>query len=175
MTTRLYIATLSTISIGLALFAAVLVGIQHFRVMPDRPTKLPQTAVWRPTVSDGVQILPHGDWVACWEARGHDHCMVTDAKGSPEYDGDFVSTPEHDPVPSARLIPTVSDTVSPWMWSNHAGRLVPLIHLADGTVITPVESVEDLRSYVASVRKFSARLKELPDWAMSHTRASNIE
>jgi hypothetical protein len=166
MTTRIYFSVISAIS-GIAVTAAICLAAARIssQSTPQRPQQLAATAVWRPTPSDQLRLTPHGDWIDCRQDGRQAHCLVTDAKGQPEFDGVFSTLPQDKPLESAQLVPVTSEAIAPWMWSSHAGRLVPMIHLEDGTVLAPSESVPDVQGYVERMLKFSAHLKPVPLYA----------
>ncbi len=173
MTTRLYMCILVGVSAVFVLCVALLAGLKmSSEKRPARPAQMPTDAVWRPTPSEGVVLWPHGDWVSCRDEGLRDHCVLTNAAGEVEYDGEFVPLPGEATVPNARLRPVTSDTISPWMWSQHANRLVPILEMEDGTVLTPAESVDDLRAYVERVQKFSARRVQMRGYPEYHPAGS---
>ena len=173
MSTRLYMWILAGVCACFVLCAALVTGLKmSSEERPARPTRMPVNAVWRPTPSENVTLWPHGDWVNCWDEGTRDHCMLTNAAGEMEYQGDFLSVPGKGPVPNGRLRPVTSDTISPWMWSKHANRLVPIVQMEDGTVLTPAESLEDLRGYVERMQKFSERRTQVPTGLEYHPAGS---
>jgi hypothetical protein len=175
MTTKLYMCILASVCAGFALCVALLTGLKmSSEKTPARPTRMPTSAVWRPTPSESVVLWPHGDWVNCRDEGTRDHCTLTDATGETEYDGYFVPLPGDGSVavPNGRLRPVTSDTISPWMWSKHANRLVPIVQMEDGTVLTPAESVEDLRAYVERMQKLTARPIQVPVYLEYHPAGS---
>jgi hypothetical protein len=147
--------------------AALAVGVCTSRAgqTPPRPQQVSDAAVWRPTPSDSVPFAPHGDWVSCAGAGMTTHCVLTDAEGKREYEGVFQTVPDRRPITAAELQPITSEAYSPWMWSARENRMVPIIHLEDGTVLTPRESVAELRSYVEKIRRFTTQLRPAPVYA----------
>lgn len=175
MTTKLYIGIVVGMS-ALCALCVLLVACLRLRALhsPDRPAKLSASAVWRPTPTESIRLFPHGDWIDCRQEGKWDRCILTDASGNLEYEGKFIPIPENAPMPEVRLLPTDSDTISPWMWSNHANRLVPMIHLENETVLVPAESVSDLRSYIERMQKFEANSTTLPLYLRYHPAASSM-
>ncbi len=174
MSTKLYISIVAGVSCLVVLVVALVAGLRQLaQTSPARPAGLSTQAVWRPTPTETVALFPHGDWVSCWNAGARDHCRLTDATGRSEFDGEFIPVPGGSAVPNARLKPIDSQTISPWMWSRHEGRFVPVIHLEDGTVLAPVASASDLRGYVERVLKFSPRLKPIPIYAQYYHPAGS--
>lgn len=173
MTTKLYMRILVCVCAGFVLCVALLADLKMSSDQPPaRPARMPTDAVWRPTPSESVALWPHGDWVDCWDEGTRDHCVLSNATGEIEYDGDFVPLPGEGPVPNARLRPVTSDTITPWMWSKHANRLVPMMQMEDGTVLTPAGSLEDLRAYVERMQKISARRIRVPAYLHYHPAGS---
>ncbi len=180
MTNRLYLRIL----IGLSTCCVLYVGsVAVLRILADqrpaRPARLAETAIWRPTPSEEVQLSPHGDWIACWRATAHDHCVLTDAHGQVEFESDFDPVSQDpalkdQPLPDARLRPVVSDTITPWMWSTQANRLVPMIQMEDGSVLAPVGSGSDIRSYVKRMEDGNTQVARVPAYLEYHPAGSAI-
>jgi hypothetical protein len=167
MTARTYVILVGCTSAA-AVMAVVAVCLcnQVAWSTPHRPKQVAPQAVWRPTPSESsVALAPHGDWIHCSGEGETAHCVLTDAQGKPEYEGAFQTLPDPRPISPSELHPVASDLLSPWMWSPHLGKMVPVIHLADGAVLAPRESAGDLRSYVARLERFTQSLRPVPVYA----------
>ena len=163
LSTRLYTYILCGISAAFVLCVVIVAGLKFFSSwQPSRPHNLPGNAAWRPTSPEQVRLWPHGDWVSCRKEGVQDHCLLASVSGELEYEGSFLSLPGGKALDDARLQPIASESILPWMWSRHAGRLVPILQMEDGTILAPVESADDLRSYVERVQKFSSEAAPLP-------------
>jgi hypothetical protein len=169
MTSKLYLCILTGISGSIVFCVALIACLKVLsQQQPHRPARLPATAVWRPTPSEELLLRPHGDWVTCRNQSSSIRCVLTDAVGSIEYDGSFAPFPASAVLSDDRLVPVTSDTLSPWVWSNHANRFVPIIQVEDGTVLTPDESAGDLRAYIERIQKVSSGLKQVPVYLEYH-------
>ena len=166
LTSRLYVTLVGCASVAAVASVSAIGLCRHLsQEIPTRPKQVAATAVWRPTPSDSVPLTPHGDWVSCSGGGALTHCELTDAQGTREFEGAFQTLPEQQSISKAQLRPIASQDYSPWMWSARLGRMVPVIHLEDGTVLAPRESAAELRGYVARIRKFTARLGSVPVYA----------
>ena len=179
MTNRLYFRILIGVSTCFVLYVASVAVLRMLAQQPPtRPARLPDNAVWRKTPSEEVQLSPHGDWIACWQAAAHDHCTLTDARGQVEFESEFDPISQDpalkdQPLSNARLHPVTSDTITPWMWSESAHALVPMIQMEDGSVLAPTGSGSDIRGYVHRMEN-TTEVARVPLYLEYHPAGSAI-
>jgi hypothetical protein len=112
---------------------------------PRRPKNLPQNALFIPDTPRPFQFGPSGVWLVCWKMGTTNRCMVTTQEGEPDYQGDFLPL-AGGPISGDQLRPVFTrDAGYIWIWSKAQERMVPIVCLANGAVLLPAESFDELK------------------------------
>lgn len=134
-----------------AVLGAIVARIQWANSVPSRPKNLPTTAIWIPAPPAPLDFSPRGYWLACSldAVRNVDRCELTDYKGHPSFEADYLPVAGPGPVPEARLhLKPLSSTTE--LWVPVGQETVPVAHLEDGTVLVPAQDLPQLRERYAS-------------------------
>lgn len=131
------------ISAILALLVLGIVGGYWWsNTTPNRPSTVPNGAVFLRAPATGAPGPPRGQWLACWESNGHILCSLSSKNGSTEFEGEFVPYRGEVTVPADQLKINLSKTTNEKsIWSGNTW--VPLIFLDNGEVLIPVAKYEE--------------------------------
>ena len=134
-----------------AALGAVAARLQWAASPPSRPKGLPATAIWILAPPAPLDFSPRGYWLACWldGTRNVNRCKLTDYKGNPRFEADYLPVSGPNPVPEDRL--HLRSVGSEELWAPTGQELVPVAHLQDGTVLVPAQDLSQLRQRYASM------------------------
>ena len=134
----------------LAILGALVARVQWASSTPSRPKELPATAIWVPAPPAPLDFSPRGYWLACWLNATHNvnRCKLTDYKGNPTFETDYLPTAGPNPVQEARLhLKPLSSTTE--LWVPVGQKMVPVAPLEDRTVLVPAQDLPQLRERYA--------------------------
>jgi hypothetical protein len=146
--------------VGGILFALVLYDLGLGRwssIPPQRPSTVAPNAVFIFAPAKGF-ILPlpkKGDWLNCWLDREHNgnRCRMSDTDGRVEYEGVFAPSEGSGPLPDGDLQIDAQGTGTRMQWVLFRERIIPIIHLRDGTILIPAEASEAAKKMLEWLRE----------------------
>lgn len=147
---RYFYIGIGIVIVVVAVLGAVVARIHWANSVPSRPMTLPATAIWVPAPPAPLDFSPRGYWLACWldTIRNANRCELTDYRGIPSFEANYSPVTGPNPVAEDRL--HFISVSSEELWAPAGQRLVPIVHLQDGTVLVPTENLSQLREhYVA--------------------------
>jgi hypothetical protein len=127
-------------------------------IPPSRPKDIPSNSAFIMSPSGGF-ILPlpkHGDWLYCWldQERQVDRCRMTDTHGGLEYEGRFLPSDGSGSVPEADLQIDAKGTGPRLRWTYFRNRIMPIIHLRNGTILIPAEAAEAAKEQLKFLQEY---------------------
>lgn len=110
--------------------------------VPGRPRRVARSAVflWAPAVGFPGGLPRRGEWLACWEDAGRDHCKLSDIDGRPEYEGEFIRYGDRGAVEDKELQIDASKSAESRVWVGNVP--VPLAFLNNGKVLIPASAYD---------------------------------
>jgi hypothetical protein len=110
------------------------------------PRDMPSDSHFIPTGFDVNHSEAKGQWVACRAdaAEQTDWCRVTDARGTVVYQGGFVPVSTPQPLPDSELRVASNTSGHLWVQGPAEASPVPVIPLASGQLLVPVQDREAL-------------------------------
>jgi hypothetical protein len=125
---------------------------------PQRPRGVAANAIYLERSVVPFKTSTEGNWLECWfdDRELVNRCKLTDKTGDVKYDGVFVPYQDRSAVPQDELIFDSHRTGTLWTGSYEKHIHVPIIYLANGTILLPRDAYEDARQ---AVRKSEAAVK----------------
>jgi hypothetical protein len=107
---------------------------------PFRPRSVPRTAVFLRGPAVGLPAPPRGEWLACWESNGQNHCRLSSKDGATEYEGVFIPYGRSVLVPADQLKIDGFKTRHEDADAEWTGRAwVPMVYLKNGDALIPAD------------------------------------
>jgi hypothetical protein len=116
------------------------------------PTNMPANSSWLLTGHDHDSNAKLGLWFACWQSTttAADHCRITDERGGVQYDGDMLPLAADSRVVETSQLQFASlDPEKLWVQGAGDGVPVPVLPLANGTLLVPVSDRAGLQMRLA--------------------------
>lgn len=108
---------------------------------PFRPNGVPRSAVFLRALATGVLgAVPRGEWLACWDSNGQNHCRLSSKDGDSEYEGVFIPYGRKGSIPTDQLKIDALKTRHEDADAESTGReWVPMVYLKNGDVLIPAD------------------------------------
>jgi hypothetical protein len=138
----------SRLALILVLAAGAFFLVRHgdMAIHPELPKDMPKGAHFVQSGYDVSRLEAKGDWIACStdSAQNTDFCRVTDQRGTVVYQGDFLPLHSSEPVAAEDLEVAQMDADRLWVQGPAEKGPVPVIPLANGTLLVPADDNEAL-------------------------------
>ncbi len=136
----------------LLVFTAGAVALNaHYRLTPHPPQDMPTNSLWIQTGRDRATYERIGLWAACWKSavKPVDHCRITDQIGTASFDGDMLPLNSTQPLADQELKLGVIDPAHLWVRGVNRDMPVPVLPLANRTLLVPVSDRDGLQRRMA--------------------------